>query len=86
MTLAQKGLAVALSSLMELAAIPGVGSVGFARSVPMDGLEPGWNNIFIEGGDERAGAAPMRLFNHISPGYFHSAGTRLVAAGDWTVP
>jgi predicted permease len=68
----------------KLAAIPGVNSVGFARSVPMDGLEPYWNNIFIEGKDERAGAAPMRLFNHISPGYFQSAGTRLVAGRDYT--
>ena len=50
----------------------------------MDGLEPYWNNIFIEGKNERAGAAPMRLFNHISPGYFQSVGTRLVAGRDYT--
>jgi predicted permease len=68
----------------KLAAIPGVDSVGFARSVPMDGLEPAWNNIFIEGKDQRAGAAPMRLFNHVSPGYFQTAGTRLVAGRDYT--
>jgi predicted permease len=68
----------------KLAAIPGVGSVGFGRDVPMDGIEPGWNNIFIEGKNERAGAAPMRLFNFISPGYFHSMGTRLVAGRDYT--
>jgi predicted permease len=68
----------------KLAAIPGVDSVGFARSVPMDGLEPAWNNIFIEGKDQRAGAAPMRLFNHVSPGYFQSAGTHLVAGRDYT--
>ncbi len=68
----------------KLAAIPGVISAGFAREVPMDGLEPAWNNIFIEGRDERAGSAPMRLFNFISPGYFHTAGTRLVAGRDYT--
>ena len=68
----------------KLAAIPGVASVGFARSVPMDGLEPAWNNIFIEGQDERSGSAPMRLFNFISPGYFRSVGTRLVAGRDYT--
>jgi predicted permease len=68
----------------KVAAIPGVSSVGFARDVPMDGLEPAWNNIFIEGKDERAGSAPMRLFNFISPGYFRSAGTRLVAGRDYT--
>jgi len=50
----------------------------------MDGLEPAWNNIFIEGKDERAGSAPMRLFNYVSPGYFRSAGTSLVAGRDYT--
>jgi predicted permease len=68
----------------KLAAIPGVGSVGFARVVPMDGSDPDWNNIYIEGKNERPGSAPMRLFNRISPGYFHSAGTRLVAGRDYT--
>lgn len=68
----------------KLAAIPGVSSVGFARDVPMDRIEPAWNNIFIEGKDDRAGSAPMRLFNYISPGYFHSQGTRLVAGRDYT--
>jgi predicted permease len=68
----------------RIAAIPGVSSVGFARDVPMDGIEPAWNNIFIEGKGDRAGSAPMRLFNYISPGYFHSQGTRLVAGRDYT--
>ncbi|HEY1897206.1 MAG TPA: ABC transporter permease [Terracidiphilus sp.] len=68
----------------RLDAIPGVDSVGFARNVPMDGIEPAWNNIFIEGKNERAGSAPMRLFNYISPGYFHSQGTRLVAGRDYS--
>jgi predicted permease len=68
----------------KLAAIPGVSSVGFARSVPMDGIDPDWDNIFIEGRNERSESAPMRLFNFISPGYFHSVGTRLVAGRDYT--
>jgi len=68
----------------KLVALPGVSSAGFAREVPMDGLEPAWNNIFIEGQDERAGSAPMRLFNYISPGYFQTAGTRLVTGCDYT--
>ena len=68
----------------KLAAIPGVSSVGFARDVPMDVIDPAWNNIFIEGKDDRAGSAPMRLFNYISPGYFHTQGTRLVAGRDYT--
>ena len=28
--------------------------------------------------------APMRLFNYVSPGYFHTAGTRIVAGRDFT--
>jgi predicted permease len=68
----------------NLAALPGVGSAGFARDVPMDGIEPAWNNIFIEGKNERSKSAPMRLFKFISPGYFHSVGTRLVAGRDYT--
>ena len=68
----------------KLAVLPGVGSVGFAADVPMDGADPDWNNIFIEGRNERPGAVPMRLFNHVSPGYFHSVGTRLVAGRDYT--
>ncbi len=68
----------------KLGAIPGVSSVGFARSVPMDGIDPAWNNIFIEGKNERAGTVPMRLFNYVSPGFFHAVGTRLVAGRDYT--
>ena len=69
----------------KLAAIPGVSSAGFARDVPMDEIDPAWNNIFIEGKNDRAGSAPMRLFNYVAPGYFHTAGTRVVAGRDYTL-
>jgi predicted permease len=81
---AQTATRVENSIADKLAVIPGAGSVGFARDVPMDGTDPDWNNIFIEGKNERPGTVPMRLFNHISPGYFHSVGTRLVAGRDYT--
>jgi predicted permease len=68
----------------KLAAIPGVTSVGFARSVPMDGIDPSWNEITIEGSDERQESHPMRLYNFVSPGYFHAVGTHLVAGHDYT--
>ena len=68
----------------KLVVLPGVGSVGFARVIPMDGIDPAWNNIFIEGKNDKAGSAPMRLFNYVAPGYFHTAGTRLVAGRDYT--
>jgi len=70
--------------LNKLAAIPGVSSTGFAASVPMSGAEPAWNNIFIEGKNYQDENAPMRLFNYVSPGYFQTAGTRLVAGRDFT--
>ena len=71
----------------KLAAIPGVSSVGFAASVPMSGAEPAWDDVYIEGrnyqGEEEP---PLRLYNYVSPGYFHTAGTRIVAGRDfaWT--
>src|ERR1700722_9386713 len=71
----------------KLAAIPGVSSVGFAASVPMSGAEPAWDDVFIEGknyqGEEEP---PLRLYNYVSPGFFHTAGTRIVAGRDfaWT--
>jgi predicted permease len=70
--------------LDKLAAIPGVSSTGFAASVPMSGAEPAWNNIYIEGMNYAGDNAPMRLFNFVSPGYFHTAGTRMVAGRDFT--
>ncbi len=71
------------SILDKLAAIPGVSSVGFAASVPTSGAEPNWNNIFIEGKTYDGGLAPMRLFNYVSPGYFHAAGTKILAGRDF---
>jgi predicted permease len=81
---AQTTMRLENSIAFKLAAIPGVSSAGFARDVPMDEIDPAWNNIFIEGKNDRAGSAPMRLFNYVAPGYFHTAGTRLVAGRDYT--
>lgn len=72
------------SILDKLAAIPGVSSTGFAASVPMSGAEPAWDQIFIQGKNYADGNAPMRLYNYVSPGYFQTAGTRLVAGRDFT--
>jgi predicted permease len=72
------------SILDKLAAIPGVTSTGFAASVPMSGAEPAWNQIYIEGKNYKGDNAPMRLYNYVSPGYFHAAGTRIVAGREFT--
>jgi predicted permease len=68
----------------KLAAIPGVSSAGFAVSVPMSGAEPNWDGIYIEGKNYEGEEPPLRLFNYVSPGYFHTAGTRFVAGHDFT--
>jgi predicted permease len=67
----------------KLAAIPGVSSAGFAVSVPMSGAEPNWDGIHIEGKNYEGEQPPLRLFNYVSPGYFHTAGTRFVAGHDF---
>ena len=70
----------------KLAAIPGVTSVGFASALPMEGIDPNWDEMRIEGKNYENTDPPLRLFNYVSPGYFHAAGTRLVAGRDfsWT--
>jgi predicted permease len=70
----------------KLAAIPGASSAGFAVSVPMSGGEPAWDQIFIEGKNYDGEEPPLRLYNFVSPGYFLTAGTRIVAGRDfaWT--
>jgi predicted permease len=72
------------SILDKLAAIPGVSSAGFAASVPMSGAEPSWDQILVEGKNYEGDNPPMRLYNYVSPGYFHTAGTRFVAGRDFT--
>jgi predicted permease len=68
----------------KLAAIPGVTSVGFARAVPMDGNEPNWDILSVQGKDYQGTDPPLRLFNYVSPEYFHALGTRLIAGRDFT--
>lgn len=68
----------------QLAAIPGVTSVGFAAAVPMDGNDPNWDELGVESKSYEGGEPPLRLFNYVSPGYFKSLGTHLVAGRDFT--
>ncbi|MGB6132323.1 MAG: ABC transporter permease [Acidobacteriaceae bacterium] len=68
----------------RLAAIPGVLSVGFSAAVPMEGVTANWDEIRAEGKVYDGGEPPLRMFNYISPGYFHSMGTRMIAGRDFT--
>jgi predicted permease len=68
----------------NLAAIPGVASVGFAAALPMDGNDPMNDLIMVEGKDYPGGDGPVQLFNYVSPEYFQTLGTHLVAGRDFT--
>jgi predicted permease len=69
----------------KLAAIPGVTSVGFASAMPMEGFEPNWDAITAEGKSYPADQIPpLRLFENVSPGFFRTAGIRMVAGRELT--
>ena len=68
----------------KIAAIPGVTSVGISAGLPMEGIDPNWDEMGVEGKHYEGGEPPLRLFNFVSPGYFHTLGTRIVAGRDFT--
>jgi predicted permease len=68
----------------KAASIPGVTSVGFASAMPMEPFDPNWDEIRIEGKNYEGGEPPLRMFNYVSPGYFHAMGTRFLAGRDFT--
>jgi len=70
--------------LDKLAAIPGVTSVSFANSAPLEGLNF-FDPVSVEDKTYAAGQiAPMRRFRFIAPGFFHTTGTALVAGREFT--
>jgi predicted permease len=68
----------------RLAAIPGVSSVGISSKLPMTGQS--WSDpIFLEDRTYAEGQLPpLRRFKFISPGYFSTLGTPLVAGREIT--
>jgi predicted permease len=68
----------------KLAAIPGVVSAGYASAVPMNGDDPNWDEVRVEGKNYEGGEPPLRLYNYVSPGYFKAIGTRIVAGREYT--
>jgi len=68
----------------KLASIPGVTSVAFAEDAPLEGLH-GFNPIYAEDKTYRAGQLPpLRQFRSITPGFFKTTGTPLIAGRDLT--
>lgn len=67
----------------KLDSIAGVTSAGFAETAPMEDAGHGWNLLYVEG-KTYAGDPPIRFYNHISPGYLKTLGTRLITGHDFT--
>ena len=67
----------------RLAAIPDVTAVGFAVSVPLDGVDADWNQLQVEGKEYNINKPQMWLYDYVSPGYFNGMGIRLVAGRDF---
>jgi predicted permease len=69
----------------KLEAIPGVSSVGFASEMPMEGFESNWDTIAIEGKTYNENEnPPLYLYEFVSPGFFRTAGTRLMVGRELT--
>ncbi len=68
----------------QIAAIPGVSSVGFAAALPMESFDPNWDELAVEGKSYDRGEPPLRMFNYVSPGFFQAMGTPIVAGRDFT--
>ncbi len=72
--------------LEGIEALPGVQSAAFGFGVPMEGRSIP-NALFVEDFPQAEGEAPpTRRFKYISPGWFATLGTRIVAGRDitWT--
>jgi len=69
--------------LERLRAAPGVESASIASMIPLD-LKWIVGKIYLEGAAvARDSDAPMALFYQVTPGYFQTVGTRLVAGRDF---
>ncbi|HTC32754.1 MAG TPA: ABC transporter permease [Bryobacteraceae bacterium] len=69
----------------KVAAIPGVISAGFSSEMPMEGFGSMWDSIFAENKTYSANEIPpLRFYKYVSPEFFHTAGTRIVAGRDMT--
>jgi predicted permease len=71
--------------LDKLQAIAGVKSAGFVSEMPMEGFDSDWDAIYAEDKTYSDGEIPpLRLFKYVSPGFYGTAGTRIVAGRELT--
>jgi predicted permease len=76
----------------SLASIPGVASAAFGSAMPMEGFGPNLGVVNLgsirarDQAEPASDSGPVRLFKYASPGFFRTAGTRLVAGREiaWT--
>jgi putative ABC transport system permease protein len=74
-----------LDIVQTLAALPGVTDVALTSDLPMDEQPADWDAVFAETKSYRENEVPpLRLFKSVSPGFFHTVGTRLIAGRDFT--
>lgn len=81
-----EGLSRMQQTLVErIAAIPAVTAAAFASGMPMQGYGGDWRQAFPQYRPDLAGSsAPVRFFVTVSPGFFHAAGTDLIAGREFT--
>jgi predicted permease len=68
--------------LGKIASLPGVTSVGFTDTLPMQGVST--TGTEVEGQPLGPAGAPQRGVKRVSPGYFAAVGTRIIAGRDIT--
>jgi predicted permease len=82
---AEQVLRIQNQILDQLAATPGVNSVGLVSEMPMEGFDSAWDCIFARDKIYPDNVmAPLRLYKNISPGFLQTAGTRLIAGREFT--
>jgi predicted permease len=80
----ERVLRVQNEMLEKLAAIPGVASVAFSSGAPLEGFNSN-DVVYAEGKTYAAGEIPaIRRLRFVSPGFFQTTGTPLVAGRDFT--
>jgi putative ABC transport system permease protein len=72
--------------ILDIAAIPGVSAVAISGSVPMDGRVVSAPISIEQRPYAYAQMPPNRRHKFVSPGYFQTMGTRMIAGRDitWT--
>jgi len=76
----------------KLSSIPGVTSAPFGSAMPMEGFGPNLGVVNFgairtdDRNDSESDTPPVRVFKYASPGFFHTAGTQVVAGREitWT--